>query len=185
MIAEGEGSRHLREQLSRVYLAQISTIHGFCSSLLRDYAHELDLPVDFRIVEESEAYAIRERVMNSLLDEAYREKHEDIMATMDILGAGRDDKTLPKMIYRSYDAIMNTPNRNDTLKNLRDMLDYHYAESITESPWGKFLMEEFKVFLYGYVIGGNPGYGLDCIGKFSRVHKASDIAHDNIKEGFK
>ena len=147
MIAEGEGSRHLREQLSRVYLAQISTIHGFCSSLLRDYAHELDLPVDFRIVEESEAYAIRERVMNSLLDEAYREKHEDIMATMDILGAGRDDKTLPKMIYRSYDAIMNTPNRNDTLKNLRDMLDYHYAESITESPWGKFLMEEFKVFL--------------------------------------
>ncbi len=147
MIAEGDGSRHLQEQLSRVYLAQISTIHGFCSSLLRDYAHELDLPVDFRIVEESEAYAIRDKVMSNLLDEAYREKHEDIMATMDILGAGRDDKTLPKMIYRSYDAIMNTPNRNDTLKNLRDMLEYHYAESISESPWGKFLIGEFKVFL--------------------------------------
>ncbi len=147
LIAEGEGSKHLQEQLSRVYLAQISTIHGFCSSLLRDYAHELDLPVDFRIMEDSEADALRNRVMNKLLDEAYREKHEDIMATLDVLGEGRDDKSLPKMIYRSYDAIMNTPNRYDTLKNLRDMLEYHYSESVSDSPWGRFLMDEFKVFL--------------------------------------
>ncbi len=147
MIAEGEGSKHLQEQLSRVYLAQISTIHGFCSSLLRDYSHELDLPADFRIIEESEAEAIRTKVMSKLLDEAYAEKNDDIMATMDILGAGRDDKMLPKMIYRSYDAIMNTPNRNDTLKNLRDMLEYHYVESISDSPWGRFLIEEFKVFI--------------------------------------
>lgn len=147
ILAEEGGSKHLQQQLSRVYLAQISTIHGFCSSLLRDYAHDLDLPVDFRIVEESEGEALRNRVMNKLLDEAYGEKNEDIMATMDILGAGRDDKTLPKMILRSYDAICNTPNQKDTLKNLRDMLEYHYSMSISESPWGKYLIEEFKTYI--------------------------------------
>ncbi len=147
MIAEGNHSKHLQNQLSRVYLAQISTIHGFCASLLRDYAHELDLPADFRIMEETEAESIRSKVMSRVLDAAYVEKNRDVMATMDILGAGRDDKTLPKIIYRSYDAIMNTPNRNDTLKNLRDMLEYHYGMSISESPWGKFLMDEFKTFI--------------------------------------
>ncbi len=147
MIAEGEGSKHLQEQLSRVYLAQISTIHGFCASLLRDYAHELELPADFRIIEESEAEALRTKVMNKLLDVAYTEGNEDIMATMDILGAGRNDNALPKMIYRAYEVIMNTPSRKDTLKNLRDMLEYHYNESISQSPWGRFLIEEFKHFL--------------------------------------
>ena len=67
-LAEDSSSKHLRRQLSRVYLAQISTIHGFCSSLLRDYAHDLDLPADFRIMEESEGEFYRNKVMNKLLN---------------------------------------------------------------------------------------------------------------------
>lgn len=30
---------HLQRQLTRIYLAQISTVHAFCSSILREYAH--------------------------------------------------------------------------------------------------------------------------------------------------
>ena len=46
-------NRHLQRQLSLVYLTEISTVHAFCSTLLRTYAHLLDLPSDFRVVEEA------------------------------------------------------------------------------------------------------------------------------------
>ncbi len=38
-LAADPENRHLQRQLSRVYLAQISTVHSFCAALLRDYAH--------------------------------------------------------------------------------------------------------------------------------------------------
>ncbi len=146
LLAENGGSKHLRDQLSRVYLAQISTIHGFCSTLLKDYAHDLDLPADFRIMEESEGASYRTRVLNRVLDHAYVEKDPDIMETMDILGYGRDDSSLPETILRTYEAVSNTPDRDNTLKTLKEMLVYHYGESVSDSPWGKYLVEEFHHF---------------------------------------
>ena len=147
LLAEDGSSKHLQEQLSRVYLAQISTIHGFCATLLRDYAHDLELPADFRIMDESETGFLQEKVMNKLLDDACGGKEPDIMATMDILGAGRDDRSLPKIILRAYEVICNSPNQNDTLKTLRDMLVYHVNDSVSNSVWGKYLIDEFKYYI--------------------------------------
>ncbi len=147
LLAEDGNSKHLRQQLSRVYLAQISTIHGFCSSLLRDYAHDLDLPADFRIMEESEGEIYRNKVMTKLLNQSYSEKDPDIMATMDVLGFGRDDRTLPQMILRTYEAVCNSPDRDNTMQTLRDMLMFHYDESVSNSPWGRYLIDEFHYYI--------------------------------------
>ena len=53
-------NRHLQRQLSLVYLTEISTVHAFCSTLLRTYAHLLDLPSDFRVVEEAQGRQLRD-----------------------------------------------------------------------------------------------------------------------------
>ena len=42
-IAQEPQNRHLQRQLNRIYLAEISTVHSFCSNLLRTYAHLLDI----------------------------------------------------------------------------------------------------------------------------------------------
>ena len=143
LLSQGEGSAHLQAQLSRVYLAQISTVHGFCASLLRDYAHDLELPADFRIIEESESYSIRSRVMDTLLNEAYTQKDEDISATLDILGAGRDDRELPGIILRCYNALCNCRDPEEKNRQFRELLVSDYEEDISGRPWAKYLVEEF------------------------------------------
>lgn len=65
-LAADPENRHLQRQLSRVYLAQISTVHSFCAALLRDYAHVLELPADFRLADEQEAAALRERAVRAV-----------------------------------------------------------------------------------------------------------------------
>ena len=34
-VAENPDNKHLRQQLQRIYLAKISTVHGFCGDILR------------------------------------------------------------------------------------------------------------------------------------------------------
>ena len=143
LLSEQEPTPHLQAQLSRVYLAQISTIHSFCAGLLRDYAHQLDLPADFRVMEESEASTVSARVMNTLLDEVYLTKDEEIFSTLDILGAGRDDSDLPGIITRCHEAICNCTDPQAKLEQFAKLLSLTHREELDNCQWAQFLIQEF------------------------------------------
>ena len=72
-IAAEPGNRHLQKQLQRLYLAKISTVHGFCADILKEYAYRLDLPADFRVAEELECAQLQQQILKDLLDQAYEE----------------------------------------------------------------------------------------------------------------
>ena len=52
---------HLRQQTVRLYETQISTIHAFCTVLLRQWGHLLDIPGDFALCEDEEAQVLMTR----------------------------------------------------------------------------------------------------------------------------
>lgn len=145
-LAECPNDRHLQQQMSRVYSAQISTVHSFCASLLREYTHLLDLPVDFRLCDEQEGEALQERVMDKLLEDAYTRKDGDLTAAVDMLGAGRDDRKLPKQIKKCCDMLSASRNPEALLEKLWGQ----WQESgITIAPWLDYLFGEWKRYLEG------------------------------------
>lgn len=141
--------RHLQEQMSRVYLAQISTVHAFCAVLLREYAHELELPADFRVCDEQEAQSLRERVMQALLEDVYREKDEEFGAAVDIFGAGRDDKALPGLISKCYNDLCCRRDPEGALRELRERLQYDRYADVGQTVWGEYLIDELHIYLQG------------------------------------
>jgi len=66
-LAGTPNDRHLQRQLTRVYLAQISTVHSFCQAVLRQYAAEANLPADFRVADEQQAAALRAQTLRDVL----------------------------------------------------------------------------------------------------------------------
>ena len=52
-VAEFPQNQHLRNQLQRLHMANISTVHSFCSEILRQYAYQIDVPADFRMMDET------------------------------------------------------------------------------------------------------------------------------------
>ena len=96
-IAQEPQNRHLQQQVQRLYLAKISTVHSFCADLLREYAYRLDLAPDFRVGDENECRELREMAMTHVLDSAYEKAESDraFRTVVDTQGFGRDDRLVP------------------------------------------------------------------------------------------
>ena len=75
-IAENPQSR-LQKQMQRLFLTKISTVHGFCADILREYAYRLDIAADFRVADENECRELRDMVLSDLLDRAYEKAGDD------------------------------------------------------------------------------------------------------------
>lgn len=145
-------NRHLQKQMNRIYLAQISTVHSFCGTLLREYAHVLDLPADFRTAEESEANLLRNRAMETVLEQAYiiANKDAEILDALNIFGAGRDDRDLPSLIFKVHDSIQCWRDPGERLQQLRQSVYVEDCNDPVQTMWGRYLLEQFKEALNGY-----------------------------------
>ena len=64
---------HLQRQATLIHQAQITTIHKFCLSVIRDYFHTIDLDPGFRVGEEGELKLLKRDVVENVLETAYAE----------------------------------------------------------------------------------------------------------------
>ena len=101
-------NRHMHQQIQRLHMAKICTVHAFCADILREYAYRLDISADFRIAEENECQEIMFAVLQNLLDEAYITKihNTSFRAFVDTQGLGRDDRQVPEIILQIYTIPM-------------------------------------------------------------------------------
>ena len=152
-IANDPENRHLQRQMQRLFLTKISTVHGFCGDLLREFAYKLDLSADFRVADENECSEIRETVLSDLLDRAYERAGEnaDFRAFVDTQGLGRTDKLVSEIVLKVYDSARC---HLDPEKWLDDCLRDADVEGITdagETLWGKYLMDDLFDYLDGQI----------------------------------
>lgn len=149
LLAENPENRHLQHQLQRLYLTQISTVHGFCGELLRGYAYELDIPADFRTGDENECREIRETVLKEILEQAYAHAGDDpsFRAFVDTQGIGRGDGAVPDIIMRVYDSARCHLDPQRWLAACEHSAQAQGMTDAAQTPWGSFLMQELRTYL--------------------------------------
>lgn len=142
-LAREPENRRLQRQMTRLYLAQISTVHAFCSELLREYAYRLDIPADFRVMEETEAQPLRERAMRQAITDAYAEMDPDFRAFADTLGSGRDDRKLGELAEKLYGAAQTHRDPQAWLERCTGQLAAD-EDDFGKTPWGAELLAELR-----------------------------------------
>ena len=148
-IAEEPENKHLQKQMQRLFLTKISTVHGFCSDLLREYAWRLDLAADFRVADENECREIRDTVLADLLDRAYRTAGEDPLfrSFVDTQGLGRDDRLVPEIILKVYDSAKCHLDPEGWLESCLAAADVEDVTDASETVWGRYLMDDLMEYL--------------------------------------
>ena len=96
----------LKEQLKLLPTANISTIHSFCSNILRSYFFEADIDANFEILDENDAIYIKNEAINELFEQKYENNDTEFLILTSEFLKFRSDRTLKEIIINSYDKIM-------------------------------------------------------------------------------
>ena len=142
-LAADPGNRHLQRQLRRIYLAKISTVDSFCSDLLHEYAYQLELPADFRQAEESELELLRQKLVSSLLDDAYTDEKAagDLRLLAEMVGARRSDQEIASLILSVYREMCCHLSGEEWITFCLDALDTDGLSDAAETRWGRYLLD--------------------------------------------
>lgn len=165
-IAVMPSNRHLQQQMQRLYLAKISTVHSFCSDILREYAFRLDISADFRIAEESECKEIQLQVLERVLDDAYQNRCNDtaFQAFLDTQGIGRNDALIPEIILTTYHSARCHLNPDEWLDWCCDAFVTDGISDASQTIWGKYLIQDLRDYLNSQIAAFEK-----CVSKASEV----------------
>ena len=144
------GNEHLRRQMLRVYRADIKTVDAFCTALLRENCHLLGedarghtLRPDFRVLDENDAQALRERVLARTLDDFYDRLTPGGALLADTLGAGRDDSALEALVLELHAKLQAQPYEDKWLDAQRALWS-EVPDRIEKAPYGRILLDEVR-----------------------------------------
>ena len=99
-LVSGEDNSLIREALEEVPTASVSTIHKFCSDLLRRYFYEIGIEPSFKIADKIVAAEIKNAAEDKVFSRLYEEGDEDFLYLVRIYRSGRNDSELKKIIQR-------------------------------------------------------------------------------------
>jgi len=141
LAAEPE-NRRLSRQSSLVYKAPISTIHSFCSGLLRENAQLLGISPEFRVMEGDESDIVRLRVLSEVIDDWYERMDKGFALLVDTMAAGRDDQRLPQLALDLHAKLKSHPYPEKwAAERLYELEKCKSVTDAADTSWGRSIMD--------------------------------------------
>ncbi len=138
---------HLQRQATLIHQAQITTIHKFCLSVIRDYFHTIDLDPGFRVGEEGELKLLKRDVVEAVLEVAYEQGEDAFIRFVESYATGRDDRKLEELILQLYEFSRSYPNPKKWLDSCTEQYHVQSVEELEQRPFALEMMKEVKQYL--------------------------------------
>lgn len=146
-LEEHPGNEHLSRQETLIHSAQITTIHSFCLSVIRDHFHAIDIDPGFRVGEEGELKLLKHDVLSDLLEEQYQKKEQRFLDFVAAYGDGKSDKKIENLILKIFEYSRSYPIPNEWLKRCVDAYRIESFKDLVESDYGKYLCMNVEYYL--------------------------------------
>ncbi len=102
-----EERKRLKEELNRVGSADISTIHSFCSKLIRSHFYVADVDNGFRVIgsDDADGLALQNEALDELLEEGYESSDEAFLHLLSCYWRKKSDNALRRIVLTAYDPL--------------------------------------------------------------------------------
>ncbi len=142
-LAKNPENIHLQRQMLLLHNAQITTIHSFCLSVIREFFHLLSLDPGFRIGDEAELSLLKSDVLEEVLEECYEKEESPFTAFVESFGSLKNDGAVKDYILKLYEIAMSQPYALEWLDSL--MAGFTLTESeFQKHPMLEQVMAEVK-----------------------------------------
>lgn len=140
-LAEDPDNEHLQRQMMLIHTAQITTIDGFCSYVIRNYFHLIGLDPGYRTADEGELKLLQEDVLKELFEDYYAEGDEKFTAFVECYASGKSDEGLKEHVLDLYNASMSNPWPEEWLDGCVENYHLDPEKGIAGTPWFHYLWE--------------------------------------------
>lgn len=108
----------LKKQLSEIPGADISTIHSFCSKLIRSHFFAAGVDSDFSVIAEDDADGteLKNKALDELFEEAYEENEPHFMRLLSVYWRKKSDNRLRSVLSDTYSTLRMRADYREFLK---------------------------------------------------------------------
>lgn len=122
---------HFTRQLTLLPMANISTLHSFCSKVIQRFFYLIDLDPSYRMLtDDTETILLKEDVWDELRETFYEENQEIFYRLTENFSNDRSDSGLEDLILSMYEFARANPNPFEWLEGL---VDNYRVESLVDS----------------------------------------------------
>jgi ATP-dependent helicase/nuclease subunit A len=121
--AEESKRANIKLQLNKIPSADISTIHSFCSHLLRTYFYALDIDSSFDIIADDDAQAmtLKNRALDNLFDRMYELGDKNFFTVLSCLRRKRSDDNVRYLLLEAHKSVRMVADYESKLKGVSSL----------------------------------------------------------------
>lgn len=143
-LAENENDEHLQRQSTLLHHALITTIDSFCSYVVKNYFHLIDLDPSYRMAEEGELRMIQGDVVSAVLEEAYAAKDKEFQRFVECFSTGKTDEGIGDLIKKLYAFSVSYPYPEEWLLSCKEAYRIGGKEELEQAPWMALIKEDIR-----------------------------------------
>ena len=144
MIEKNPSDKHLRRQLALVGNARISTVHSFCSWLLKNYGDIPELSGGFRVLDDAEGKILLSDTLRELIEEKYEQGEEGFLSLASYMSDTKTDGQLFSSVLEFYSKCMSHPYPEKWLAEIGGLYDVGGVSDVGDTLWGKEALAEIR-----------------------------------------
>jgi ATP-dependent helicase/nuclease subunit A len=142
-IARSLSQRHAKapsettaRHLAMLDRATISTLHGFCTRVLRQHFQQMGLDPEFRIIDGDEASLLKLDTARALFDDRYDDPEAaDFRNMIDCYADGQDDRLI-RQVIAAYDTLCSVVDPPGWLHQARQRIELAIDQPMNKSELG-------------------------------------------------
>lgn len=141
-LLEDPDNEHLQRQGALLHHARISTIHGFCTYVIQNYFHRLDLDPGYRIADNGELKLLKTDVLKDILEEEYASGNQKFLDFSEACAPGKNDGRMEELILKTAEFAESYPWPEMWLEECEKNYRADSPEALGEAPFIRFLEED-------------------------------------------
>lgn len=140
----------LRKQMLLMGQANVSTIHTFCSEVIRSNYFLVDIDPSFSVCDENDSNKYLHDAISVILDAAYELGNKSFINLVDGYGRGKDEDRLTILLTKFYKQIRSLPAYKDWLIESAKKLTCN-ADDFAKTEWGEVILNYSAARIDGYI----------------------------------
>lgn len=145
-VGDKENAKRIAKQISLVPASDVSTIHSFCLSTIRNNFYTLGIDPNIVTLEEIKSTLMLGDAIEEFLEQEYEKNDEAFLDILDIL---ENEEQVVETLFKLYKAYVQVADKNKWLNTIKEtyMANYQNVQDLTETDFGKEIVASIKNIL--------------------------------------